>query len=584
LGVVLTLAAIATYANSLDTAFTFDDDAAIVDNASIRSLGTALSPPERGEPVAGRPVVNLSFALNYAAGGLDVRGYHAVNVALHIACALLLFALIRETLKRRWADLQGPPAQMAFACTLLWLVHPLNSEAINYISQRTELLMAFFYLLTLYASARGWLALAVAACAAGMACKETMATAPIVVLLYDRTFLFGSFKDAIRARRTFYAALAATWGLLAALIWSGPRWESAGFSTGITPWNYLLNQAVILVEYLKRVFWPRSLVLDYGEPVAYTPADVAPQAVIVVALLAATVWALAKRPAMGFLAASFFIILAPTSSVIPIATEVGAERRMYLSLAALIVLVVVGVRRAVRPAGRNGPRYAGNLVVATSAILLAAATIQRNTEYHDGLTLWQTTLERWPSARAHRNVATELKRAGRGEEALAHLRQTLTDHPEARYALGFELFEQGKHGEAVEELSRFVRELPADQMVPMAHTVMGNALVKQEKYAEAAEHFQVAADRRPDVAQNWITLGVVLAQSEQMDRAEAALRKGVGMAPRNSGGQMVLGLVLAARGQLDEGASRLRMAIELDPANGEAREHLAQIEQLRRRS
>jgi tetratricopeptide (TPR) repeat protein len=247
----------------------------------------------------------------------------------------------------------------------------------------------------------------------------------------------------------------------------------------------------------------------------------------------------------------------------------------------LIVLVVIAARASAVVAERWIPRSAAGAVVVVAA-LLAAATIQRNTEYHDGLTLWQTTLERWPSARAHRNLATELKRVGRNEEVIAHLREALTAHPEGRYALGFELIEQGKDAEAVVELTRFVRELPSDPMVATAHTLMANALVKQEKYAEAAEHFQAVAERRPNVAQNWITLGAVLAQSEQMDRAEAALRKGVGMAPRDSGGQMVLGLVLAARGQLEEGANRLRMAIELDPTNAEARDHLAQIERLRR--
>src|SRR5688572_17551763 len=94
LGIALILAAVGAlvYANSLPAPFTFDDEAAIVENPSIRSIGDALSPPDRGEPVAGRPIVNLSFALNFAAGDLDVRGYRAANIALHVANALLLFA------------------------------------------------------------------------------------------------------------------------------------------------------------------------------------------------------------------------------------------------------------------------------------------------------------------------------------------------------------------------------------------------------------------------------------------------------------------------------------------------------------
>jgi Flp pilus assembly protein TadD len=332
----------------------------------------------------------------------------------------------------------------------------------------------------------------------------------------------------------------------------------------------------MIVEYLRRAVWPRSLVLDYGEPVPYALTEVLVPGLAVLALLGATVWALARRPAIGFLAACFFIILAPTSSVIPIATEVGAERRMYLPLAALIALAVGILART----GRRG-RPVRIALTGVAALLLAAGTIDRNREYQVGLTLWQSTLERRPTARAHRNVATELKRAGRPHEALAHLRQSVTPaHPEARYALGYELFEQGQHAAAVEELSRFIRENPDDANIGTAHTLIANALLKEMRYAEAVPHLEAAAGRRPDVAQGWITLGVTLAQAEEMPRAEAALRKGVSLAPRDGTARMMLGLVLAAQGRLAEAAAELRVATTLDPANADAREHLRNVEAL----
>ena len=187
-----------------------------------------------------------------------------------------------------------------------------------------------------------------------------MVTAPLVVVLYDRVFVFDSFRDAIRSRRGLYAGLAATWAVLAALMWSGPRSAVGGFSTGISPWTYLLNQAQMIAHYLRLTVWPRSLVVFYGWPVALTLGDVLPYALLVTALLAATIVALVRAPALGFLGAWFFMTLAPTSSVVPIATEVGAERRMYLPLLALIVLVAVpvqrgcgdGTRRRASPSGR----------------------------------------------------------------------------------------------------------------------------------------------------------------------------------------------------------------------------------------
>jgi protein O-mannosyl-transferase len=146
-----------TYANALGQPFMFDDVSAIINNERIRHLtDPRVLLPERERPVAGRPLVNLSFALNYAVGGVNSWGYHVVNVAIHWLCAVLLLAIVADTLAlplmptafRDYAD------RLGFVIALLWLVHPLNSEVVTYVTQRTESLMAFFFLLTLYASAR----------------------------------------------------------------------------------------------------------------------------------------------------------------------------------------------------------------------------------------------------------------------------------------------------------------------------------------------------------------------------------------------------------------------------------------------
>lgn len=580
--VILALAGVLVYANSLPGIFTFDDDVAVVENTSIRELTSALTPPERGEPVAGRPLVNFTFAINYAIHGLDAGGYHVTNIALHIVCALLLFGLVRRTWMLVRAE-DGAAANVAFACALIWLVHPLLTEAVNYVSQRTELVMALCYLLALYASARGWLAISAAACALGMAAKETMATAPLMVVLYDRAFLYGSFSHAFRARRKFYLSLASTWVFLAVLIWSGPRWESAGFSTGITVWTYLLNQAVMLAEYLRRAIWPASLVLDYGEPRSLTLPDVAPQAALIVVLLIATIVALVRRPRLGFLAAAFFIVLAPTSSVIPIATEVGAERRMYLPLAALVVLAVLAGRMLWQ---RLRPEVAAMGMAATTAavcLALGAVTWQRNTEYQDELALWRTTLERWPQARAHRNYATLLKRAGYRNEVIDHLRQSLDGHPEARYALGFELIEQQRLDEGIEELRRFAREAPSDALVDEARTKAGHALLARARYDEATLEFEAVTRSQPTLSPAWTNLGVAYAQLGDPGRALPALQRAVQLDPRNTMARRNLAAVLMVSGQLEEAAQHAAEATRLDPSDALSRELLEEVRGRQRR-
>jgi len=149
-GGIIAAAALAAYANSFHGPFVFDDFGTIAQNRTIRHLWpiwAPLSPPTEGMPVTGRPIANLSFAINYAFGGLNVWGYHAANLAIHVLAGLTLFGIIRRTLARL-----GMAGATGLACgiALIWTLHPLQTESVTYISQRAESLMGFFYLLTLY--------------------------------------------------------------------------------------------------------------------------------------------------------------------------------------------------------------------------------------------------------------------------------------------------------------------------------------------------------------------------------------------------------------------------------------------------
>ena len=221
----------------------------------------------------------------FAAGGLDPWGYHAWNLSIHILCGLLLFGIVRRTLTRGYAP--GPErgrgggharpdrspdtraaAWTAFACALLWLVHPLQTEVIDYVTQRTESMMALAYFATLYLALRGmtagaargrWYAAAVASCALGMMCKESMVTAPVMVLLFDAVFVAGSLRAALRARTWSVCGAGGHLDVLAALVVSGPRSNSAGFSSGVDAWTYFLNQGPLVLQYLRRAVLPPCL-------------------------------------------------------------------------------------------------------------------------------------------------------------------------------------------------------------------------------------------------------------------------------------------------------------------------------------
>lgn len=594
---MIVLAGASAYWNSLSGPFLFDDQLSIVANPQIRrvfSLGVFF--PEREAPVAGRPLVNISFAINYALGRLDVRGYHAWNIATHLLCALVLFAVVRRTLELpslrpragRWSG------QAAFATAIIWVVHPLNTEAVNYLTERTESMMGLFYFLTLHASIRArtsartatWTAAAVLSCAGGMACKESMATAPLVVVLYDRIFLFGSLREALRSRWRLYAGLAATWLELAALMSSGPRVHSAGFSTPIGPWTYLLNQTDMIVRYLQLSAWPRALVLNYGPPRALTLADVALHAALVGGLLLMTVAALTVRPKVGFLGAWFFVTLAPASSVVPIATEVGAERRMYLPLTALVALAVVGgallweriERVRLRGAGAKTPRLAApgaTLALALVVTALVARTMARNREYSSGVSIARTVLERYPTSVAHRMVGTELALAGQRAEAVAHLREATRGEPRAYFNLGVELYKDGKLDESIEQLQQFVTREPLLLEVIEARTTLGRAFAKQEKWAQAVEQYRLVLRMAPSYVEVQGLLADALAGQKSFDEAIVQYRGYLQRRPDNADAWGNLGIALASIGKPDDAVSAFRRALEIRPQAWDAHRNLA---------
>jgi tetratricopeptide (TPR) repeat protein len=566
---LILLAGLIAYAGSFRGPFIFDDAATVAQNPQIRNAGNlaaVFSPPEN-TPVAGRPLVNLSLALNFAAGGLDVRGYHVVNLALHLVCALLVFALVRRS--------SNGNESLAAAVALIWTVHPLNSEVVAYVTQRTESLMAVCYLLTLYGSVRAldakrplkWQALAVAACAAGTACKETIATAPLAVLLYDRVFAFRSLREAFRVRGRFYGALASSWLLLAALVLSAGQTVSSGFGTAQTSsWTYLLNQTRMLTRYLQLSVWLGPLVLYYGWPRALGLTDVWLHGTAIILLLGVTAVALWRWPRAGFLGAWAFLTLAPSSSLIPIATEVGAERRMYLALAGLIALAVVALDWW---AARYASRRRGAILLGVAVVLaipLGIRTAARVEEYESSLTMARTVMERWPSPQAASLVGTELAAAGRRDEAIPYLREAARGYAPARYFLGSELLAAGRTDEGIAELGAFVRDEPSLLAARAAHGLLANAFAARQDFAAAVPHYREYLAAHAEDGNAWNALGIALLQSGNQAGAVDAFAGAVKAAPGNAGFQTNFARALLDAGRLDEAARIAQQAAAAGPS------------------
>ena len=560
---------LAAYWPSTGGPFVFDDNGSIVHNSTIRNLrapAVVLSPP-RETPVAGRPLVNLTFAANYAIDGLNPRGYHVANIALHLLCALLIFGLVARSLSE----------PLAFAAAAVWVVHPLITEAVDYVTQRTELLMATCFLLTLYASARAldrrsraWQAAAIASCALGMASKEAMVTAPFVVVLWDRCFAFPSFTEAFRARWRLYAGLAATWMILASLMATSPRTLSAGFSSlHVSPWSYLLEQTRMITRYLRLAFWPNALVINYGWAGTVSLADVWPYALLLSALAVATIVALVRWPKVGFVGAWFFITLAPASSIVPVAAEVGAERRMYLALMAVVVLVVLAAARVMKS------RVVQAAALGVVVVALGAATWHRHREYASALELAETTLARWPTPVAYHMVGTELAALGRRDEAIAALRQAVAGYPPARYNLGQQLLLAGHLDEGIAELREAARIEPALFARGGAEVMIGQALATLDKWPEVAAQAEQIESRVPGDPDGLALRALAAFKQQDFERAVADYRAYLAVRPNDPGALGNFGIALMMTGQPADALAAFRRVVDLDGTNVLARLNLA---------
>jgi protein O-mannosyl-transferase len=544
---ILVAATVAAYANSLQGPFVFDDFPSIVGNPSIVRLFSPqvlLAPPD-AVTVTGRPVVNLTLAINFAMGGLAVEGYHIVNLAIHVLAALALFGVVRRTLLLPKLSTAFAAASTGLALTvaLLWALHPLQTESVTYIVQRTESLVGLFYLLTFYcyvraateARARAWSVVAVAACVLGMASKEVMASAPLLVLLYDRIFITGSFKDSLRQRRGLWLGLAATWVLvIVVFLASGSRGGSAGFGLGMGAWAYARTQFGCIVHYLRLAFWPNPLVLDYGNDVVRQAGQIVPYAFLVFLLLATTAILLVRRPPLGFLGVWFFAILAPTSSIIPLAGQTQAEHRMYLPLVAVVVLVVLAIYRLAERAKVVRPAMA---LVPVAALALGWGTFKRNQDYQSELALWDGSVRHGPP-----NYRALLNR---GNAFLA----------------------KGQNAEAIKDYDKSIALAPR---YTKAYNGRGNALRGEGRFDEAIADYSKAIALSPDFAEAYNGRGSAFGALGQLDAAIKDFDKAIALVPDSEEAYFNRGKALDSRGLYDAAIKDYDKVIAMRPDYADA--------------
>ncbi|MCH8150215.1 MAG: tetratricopeptide repeat protein [Planctomycetes bacterium] len=598
---ILLVLGFAAYLSSFSGVFVFDDVEDIQFSPRIKKLW----PITDILTEATRPVVELTLAVNHAVGELDVLGYHVVNLVIHLAAGLVLLGIIRRTLLLPAFDkrFNRSATALAFAIASVWTVHPLQTQSVTYVIQRAESLMGLFYLLTIYFVVRGaaaarparWYVAAVVVCALGMGSKAVMVTAPLMTAIYDRSYLSASFKQMLRRRWHLYLGLMATWivlggtGILGGVFGLREGTATVGFAfKGISPFHYALTQPGVILHYLRLSVWPYPLCLDYGWPVVKSLPQALPWLLVLMAFLGTTVWLLIRRPALGFPAAWFFLVLAPTSSIVPI-RDVIFEHRMYLPLAGVVTLLAICAHFFLMRLEAKWSitlRMATRIRGVTMTVLLAflvVATYQHNKVYRSDLALWSHVAKHRPqNARGHRGVGTALEKLERYEEAERSLREAVRLAPgnaDAHFALGNVLRAQKRIDEAVDQ---YEKTIAARATYARAYINLGNILSDRGQTDDAAKYFlSVIEMDSPHVepvfiARAFFNLGNGFVRQGNRRQAIESYKSALEVYPGYYNAHYGLGLVFIGLDRVDDAIAAFRATLELEPNHRDARQALDQ--------
>ena len=616
----------AAYALCIRGPFVWDDLSEIAENPAIRTVLPPWRPMFAGGELPHRPVPYLTFAMNHALGRilvaadlqsdpLDTLPFHLVNLLIHLANGWLLFTVVRNLLSRASPAHAGT---LAWLTATLWLVHPLGSQAVSYIYQRIELLAAFSALATLAAFLRAtaapwplpWVAVATVTCAVGMGCKEWVVVVPPIVLLADRAFVASSWRDVVARRGAWHAVLFATIPIaIAVVIVQRSRYPEAGF----TAWQsflYALNQPTVILWYLSRLLLPWGLSLDHGGVLRTDPFGrdawlLAPAALAV----AAAVWSatnVTRRPVAGFMILAFLLLLAPTSSVVPV-QDPCVEHRMYLASALPIAAAVTVVGGRIAAAGHAARLVAGGIPLVT---LLALITASRTSVYRSAVEVWQDAAQKnGGSSRSLSRLGSELSKLDRHAEAITACEAAVRRNPANPVpfaALAAALLNAGRPEDA-EPVCRagLAAGLPAASFADPVRdrlTMYRGVALDRLGNPEAEGLLRAAVTRRPDslVAREhlarclvkkspresaalWATLlaeapgdgyvlfnlGSAVARFDP-ERAVSLLQQAIAVDPQNADAYNNLGGTLRAVGRADEARAAFEACLRIDPGHPQA--------------
>jgi Tfp pilus assembly protein PilF len=587
---LLAVIIILIYSGTLTTPFIFDDINNIRDNPHIRIPFLSFKNLARAgfqSPLANRPVANISFALNYYFHGYNLVGFHVVNILIHLASGIFLYAFVKATfrtptLRARYAVSGWIPFFTAF----IWLVHPLQTQSVTYLVQRMNSLAAMFYVLSmlLYVKFRlntgshakwPFLGGCILAGMLAFGSKEISVTLPGFIVLYEWYFFQGLSRQWAK-HRVLILAGCGVFIIVISLLYFGndpfARILNGYHSRDFTLIQRVLTQFRVVILYISLLIWPQPgrLSLDHDIVLSYSLINpittLLSMTVIIVLILPALL--LAKRePLISFCILWYFGNLIIESSIIGL--ELVFEHRNYLPSMLAILLVVTLVFRYLKPA-RGG-------VVALCVIgtLFTVWTFERNKVWSDEISLYRDCIEKAPGkARPYNNLGAALLRGGSLAEAVEQFKSALRikpDYVDAHYNLGYALSRQGNLEGGIDQ---FAETLRLDPNNLKALNNMGVALALQGRYGQAVNYFEAALKQNPGDSDLHYNLGIALKNEGQPDDAAHHFARVLALNPRHAQAHYNLGLVLQERGQFDAANQHFSRALEINPNFEEARRNL----------
>lgn len=533
----------AAYANSFDVALQFDDLPAIVLASEVHA--TDLSPSQLARAAAGFPfrrwLPRVSFAVNHAIHGLRPAGYHAVNLAIHLGTALLVLAVARRLLEALGVGDDEARRRAALIAALLFVAHPVNTQAVTYVVQRMASMGAFFGLLTVLcwllarsrsSGARWPFALAgLGAWALAVGCKENLLVVPVLIVFLEWV-IDPDLWERVRARwRVWLPAAGALAATAAWSIWSyGQLIAAENVRFGVPLGQRLLTQPPILFHYFSLLLLPLPSRLHVDYSWAPSTGLLSPPSTLFALLGLAALVALAlrfrKRAPLPLLALGWFLIaLSIEQSFLPL--DLVFEQRLYFAAVGFYLLAGTAAVRWIRV-----PRLGPWALAAPAVLLLAGGTLARNEQWRDPARLYANGGTEGPGAlRNLLSLGRALQDRGQFDEGDKVLRRALALFPsrfEPSSALGSLELERG-HPALAEQWYR--TSIERDPMIPNVWHNLGLALARQSRPQEALDAFQRALMLDPKQTRSRIQWALVSYRQGDRTRALAAVDEAVSIDP-----------------------------------------------------